>query len=165
MFVNDLIPLSHTLRKLNAEYQLGNGWYKKINHLLFRDDLKLYRNSEKEAERLTNTVRIFSQNIAMEFGISKCAHVAMKARKLVSVDGMKLSSGEVGKGYKYLGFLEADNIMHTKMKDRIKKAYYRRVRQLKSLKMNGKNTIRAINSRAVFLVRYTAGILKWTKMN
>ena len=100
----------------------------------------------------------------MEFGISKCAHVTMKARKLVSVDGMKLSSGEVDKGYNYLGFLEADNIMHTKMKDRIKKAYYRRVRQLKSSKMNRGNTIRAINSRAVSLVRYTAGILKWTKM-
>ena len=49
------------------------------------------------------------------------------------------------------------------MKDRIQKEYYKRVRQLTSSKLNGRNTIRAINSRAVSLVRYSAGILKWTK--
>ena len=74
------------------------------------DELKLYGISEKEAERLTNTVRIFLKDIAMEFGTNKCAHVTMKAAKLSSVGGVKLSSGEVipelesDKGYKYLGF-------------------------------------------------------------
>ena len=58
------------------------------------DDLKLYGNSEKEAERLTDTVRIFSKDISMEFGINKCALVTMKAGKLI-VGGMELSSGEV----------------------------------------------------------------------
>ena len=147
------------------------GQHKKINHFLFMDDLKLYRNSEKETERLTNTARIFSEDIAMEFGISKCSHVTMKAGKLVGVGGMELSSGEAipelesDEGYKYFvfGILEADDIMHTDMKDKIKKEYYRRVRQLTSSKLNGGNTIRAINSRAVSLVRYSAGILKWTK--
>ena len=32
------------------------------------DDLKLYGNSEKKAERFTNTFRIFSKDIAVEFG-------------------------------------------------------------------------------------------------
>ena len=59
------------------------------------DDLKLYGNSEKEAERLTDTVRFFSKDISMEFGINKCAHVTMKGGKLVIVGGMELSSGEV----------------------------------------------------------------------
>ena len=169
VFVIGLIPLSHILQKVNAGYQLGKGQHKKINHLLFMYDLKLYGNSEKEAKRLTNTVRIFSKDIAMEFGISKCSHVTMKARKLVSVGGMELSSGEVipelgsDKAYKYLGILEADDITHTEMKDKIKKEYYRRVRQLISSKLNGGNKIRAINSHAVSLVRYIPGILKWTK--
>ena len=92
------------------------GQHKKINHLLFTDDLKLYGNSEKEAERLTNTVRIFSKDIALEFGISKCAHATMKEGKLVSVSGVELSSREVipelelDKGCKYLGILEANDI-------------------------------------------------------
>ena len=70
------------------------------------DGLRHYENNEKEAGRLTNTVRTFSKDIAMEFDISKCAHVTMKAGKLVSVGGMELSSGEVipelesKKGYK-----------------------------------------------------------------
>ena len=36
-----------------------------INHLLFIGHLKLYENSKKEAERLTNIVRIFSLDIAI----------------------------------------------------------------------------------------------------
>ena len=49
------------------------------------------------------------------------------------------------------------------MKDKVHKKYYRRVRQLTSLKLNGGNIIRAINSWSVSLIRYSAGILKWTK--
>ena len=129
LFVICLIPLIHTLQKVNAGYQLGRGQRKKINHLLFINDLKLYRNSKKEAEKLTNTVRIFLKDIAMEFGISKSVHVTIKAGKLVSVSGMELSSGEVipelksDKGYKYLGILEANDIMHTELKDKIQKEY------------------------------------------
>ena len=130
--------------------QLGKGQHKKINHLLVMDDLKLYGNSEKEAERPTNTVRIFSKDITLEFGISKCAHVTMKAGKLVRVGGMELPSREVMpelepvKVYKYLSILEANDIMHTEMKDKIQKEYYKRVRQLTSSKLNDGNIITAI---------------------
>ena len=80
-----------------------------MNHLLFMNDLKLYGNCEKEAERIRNTVRIFSNNIAMKIGINKCAHVRMIAGKLVSVGKIELSSGEEipelesEKGHKNLG--------------------------------------------------------------
>ena len=105
----------------------------------------------------------------MEFGLSKCAHVTMKAGKLVSVGGMELLSGEVipelesDKRYEYLGILEANDMMHTEMKDKIQSEYYKRVRQVTSLKLNGGNKIRAIKSWAVSLVRCSAGILKGTK--
>ena len=105
----------------------------------------------------------------MEFGISKCAHVTMKAGKLVSVGGMELLSGEVipelesDKRYEYLGILEANDMIHTEMKDKIQSEYYKRVRQVTSLKLNGGNKIRAIKSWTVSLVRCSAGILKGTK--
>ena len=117
--------------------------------------MKLYGNSEKGAERLANTVRIFSKNLAMKVGISKCAPVTMKVGKLVSVGGMELSSGEVipepesDKGCKYLRILEANNIMHTGIKDKIQKEYYRRMRQLIPSKLNGGNTVWAEKSSAV----------------
>ena len=125
--------------------------------------------NEREAEKLTNTVRIFTKDIRMEFGVYKCAHVIMKRGKIVNTGGIELTSGErieeleSEKDYKYLGILEADDIMHDKMKDSIGKECYRRVRQICSSKLDGGNSISAINSRAVSLVRYGAGVLKWTK--
>ena len=56
--------------------------------------------------------------------------------------------------------LETNDIMHTGMKNKIQKEYYRRVRQLTSSKLNGGNTMRSINSRAVSLVNNSSGMLK-----
>ena len=44
MFVLALIPLSLILRKAKAAYEFSES-KEKINHLLFMDDLKLYRRS------------------------------------------------------------------------------------------------------------------------
>ena len=47
LFVSALIPLTHILRKSKPGYEFsGSG--EKINHLLYIDDLKLYRKIEKE---------------------------------------------------------------------------------------------------------------------
>ena len=59
------------------------------------DDLKVYGNSEEGAGRLTDIVTIFPKDIPMEFGISKCSHVTVKAGKLISIGEMELSFGEV----------------------------------------------------------------------
>ena len=50
--------------------------------------------------------------------------------------------------------------MHTEMKVRIQKEYYRRVKKLTSSKMNGGSTNRAISSRVWSTVRYNTEILK-----
>ena len=167
LFVIGLIPLSCILRKDNAGYRFNKEV--KVNHLLFMDDLKIYGKNEKEVERLSNTVNIFTKDIGMEFGIEKCAHATMKRGKLVTTGEMELSSGEVikeidqEKGYKYLGILEADTIKNTAVKEATNREYFRRLRKITSSKLNGGNTFKAINSRAVSIMRYGAGILKWTK--
>ena len=82
---------------------------------------------------------------------------------------MKLFLGEVipelesHKGYKYLGILETNDIMHNEMINKLQKESYVTVKQLPSSKLNGGNSIRTINCQTVFIVRYSAGILKWTK--
>ena len=43
----------------------------RINHLLFMDDLKLFAKNEKEIDSLVQTVRIFSDDIGMKFGLEK----------------------------------------------------------------------------------------------
>ena len=66
-------------------------------------------------------------------------------------------------GYKYLGVLEVEDIKHLKMKELVRKEYFRRVKKILKSKLNGGNTIKAINSRAVSIIRYGAGIVDWTK--
>jgi len=50
----------------------------KISHLLYMDNLKLIAKSEEEIQR----VKIFSDDIHMEFGLEKCAKTAFKRGKL-----------------------------------------------------------------------------------
>ena len=89
VFVIGLIPLSLILRKAKAAYEFSES-KEKINHLLFMDDLKLYSKNEKELDSLIQTVRLFSADIGMEFGIEKCAVLVMKKGKLVKSERIVL---------------------------------------------------------------------------
>ena len=48
---------------------------------MYMDDIKLFAKDEKELETLIHAVRIYSQDIGMEFGIEKCAMLVMKSGK------------------------------------------------------------------------------------
>ena len=83
MFVLALIPLSFILRKAKAAYEFSES-KERINHLLFMDDLKLYSRSDKGLlDSLVQTVRDFSEDIGMEFGIEKCAMLVMEEGNLL----------------------------------------------------------------------------------
>ena len=49
------------------------------------------------------------------------------------------------------------------MKEEISKEYLRRIRKILKSKLNGGNVVSAINARAVSIIRYGAGIIKWIK--
>ena len=68
LFVIAMMPLNQSLRKCTAGYKLSKS-QEKINHLMYRDDIKLFAKGEKELETLIQTVRIYSQDIGIEFGI------------------------------------------------------------------------------------------------
>ena len=51
--------------------------------------------------------------------------------------------------YKYLGVDENDGIQHSKMKEKIRKEYNRRVRLILRTELNGRNEVEAINSLGV----------------
>ena len=77
LFVIALIPLTLILRKCKNGYNFSRT-KDKINHLLYMDDLKLFAKEEAGLDALIQTVRVFSSDIGMEFGIEKCAVVIMK---------------------------------------------------------------------------------------
>ena len=93
------------------------------------DDLKLYSRSEKGLDSLIQTVRIFSEDIGMDFGIEKCAMLVTEKGKIVKSVGKELPDGKVIKplqereSYKYLGILEADKFLEEKMKLNVLKEY------------------------------------------
>ena len=164
LFITALIPLSVLLREASQGYKFREG--RKVNHLLYMDDLKLYGKSKNELESLVNTVRIFSEDIKMKFGLQKCASVLMKRGKKVEDAGIQMPDGQLiqdlgNESYKYLGVLEADKIKMEEMKNKVRKDYYRRIRKVLQSKLNGGNVIKAMNSWAVAAVRYTAGIVDW----
>ena len=106
LFVLAMLPLTKILQKHRAGY-IVKGEGIKVNHLLFMDDLKLYGKNTKEIESLIQTVRKFSEDIKMEFGIDKCAIMEMKSGKMVNTPGCKLPNESTIKGlnlddnYKY----------------------------------------------------------------
>ena len=171
LFVVAMIPLSILLNKEAKGYRFGGEGGKKgkkINHLLFMDDLKLYGGSREEVEGLVGVVKKFSDDIGMEFGIDKCATLEIRHGKQVACEGIELPGGEVMKeveesGYKYLGVLEGACIKTKEMKDLVKTKYLRRVRLVAGSWLRGGNMIRAVNTWAVSVVRNTAGILEWNK--
>ena len=134
LFVLVKIPLTLVLRQTKTFYELRKGG-KKINHLLFMDNLKLFTKNEDQIDSLVNTVRIFSEDIKMEFGLSKCGVLIMKRGKVVKSEGIRMPNGMMMKNieegeYKYLGILEADGVKHKEMKDQMKEKYIRRVRNI-----------------------------------
>ena len=165
LFVLSMIPLSSLLRKVNVFYEWGKKEYK-LNHLLFMDDLKLYSKSEEQIDSLIQTTHIFSTDIGMEFGIRKCGVLVLKRGKIVRCEGIELPNDEMIKevgqeGYTYLGIVELDKVKENEMKEKTMKEYKRRLRLILKSKLNGRNKITAINTWAVAIFRYGAGIISW----
>ena len=133
------------------------------------DDIKIFAKNEKELETLIHAVRIYSQDIGMEFGKDKCAMLNMKNGKRRMTDGMELPNQDkirtLGENetFKYLGILEADTMKQVEMKDKIQKGYFGRIRKLFETKLSGRDLIKGINIWAVPLVRYSGPFLKWTR--
>ena len=87
VFVLALIPSSLISRKAKATYEFSES-KEKINHLLFMDDLK-------GLDSLVQTVRVFSEDIGMKFGIEECAMLVMEKRKIVKPVGTELPDGKI----------------------------------------------------------------------
>ena len=157
----------HT-QKIRGQYKLSRS-QEKNNHLMYMDDIKLFAKNEKELETLIHTVRIYSQDIGMEFGIEKCALLVIKSGKRHLTDGIELPNKDKirtlaeNETYKYLGILEADTIEQVEMKNKIQKEYLRRTRKLLETKLSSRNLIKGINTCAVPLVRYLELFLRWTR--
>ena len=120
-----LDPLTEQLNRLNTGYE-EHKTKTKISHLLYMDDLKLIAKSEEELQKQIQTVKTFSNDINMEFGLEKCAKITFKRGKLTHSQNLVIDTNreiqdlEQGKTYRYLGIEESEGIQHQQMKERLK---------------------------------------------
>ena len=98
----------------------------------------------------------------MGLGLEKCAKGKLASTgNIVIDDDTEIQELDQEGVYKYLGVDESDGIQHSKMKEKIRKEYNRRVRLILRTELNGRNKIEAINSLAVPVVQYSFGIIDW----
>ena len=119
--------------------------------------------SEEELQKQIQTVKIFSDDIHMDFGLEKCAKITFKKGKLIHSQNLvidinkEIQELEQGKTYKYVGIEESEGIQHQQMKERLKQEYRR---MLKS-ELNARNKITAIGALAVPVLKHSFGIINW----
>ena len=121
--------------------------------------MKLIAKSQEELQKQTQTVKNFSDDIHMEFGIEKSANTAFKRGKLVHSQNIvidikrEIQELEQGKTYKYLGTEEREGIQHQQMKESLKQEYSRRLGMILKSDLNARNKITASGALAVQILR------------
>ena len=86
------------------------------------DDLKLYAKDDSELKGFLRIVKGISDDIDMEFGLSKCAKATFKKSKLEKSDLVRLEEEtmikdmEQEKVYKYVGLNESIGIPNATVK-------------------------------------------------
>ena len=92
----------------------------------------------------------------------------VKSGVRVRREGIRVPNGEMirdigGEGYKYLGILQDCKIQNKRMKEIVKKEHLRRVKTVARSKLYSRNLMTATNVWAVSVVRYSGGVIEWTK--
>jgi len=115
----------------------------------YMDDLKLIAKSEEKLQKQIKTVKNFSDDINMEFGLEKCAKITFKRGKIIHLQNLVIDTNreiqelEQVKTYKYLGIEESEGIQHQQMTERLKNEYSRRLRMILKPELNARNKITA----------------------
>ena len=94
LFCICLIPLTEQLNELNTGYE-EHTTKSKISHLLHMDDLKPIAKSEENLQKQIQRVKIFSDDINMEFGLEKCTKITFKRGKLTHLQNLVIDTNRV----------------------------------------------------------------------
>ena len=89
---NNYDALNHLLRKSTDGYKLHKS-QEKINYI-YMDHIKQLTKNEKQLETLTQAVRIYCEDMRMEFSMGRCGMLIMKSGKQQMTEGIKLTNQE-----------------------------------------------------------------------
>jgi len=105
----------------------------------------------------------------MTINVTKSAMLLVKRGQVVSPEVYSLSNVgsrpyvDVSEGYKYLGVFQDVLFNDPKVKQTVLSEYWYRFRRVLSSHLNGYYKIIALNSYALPVIRYSAGIIKWSQ--
>lgn len=162
-----LNPLSGMLNRSSYGYSLDQS--RKLTHLFYVDDLKLFARGRQQLEGELELVRGFSEDIGMIFGLDKCATISVRRGKLEREENMVLIDGQVlptlgtEERYKYLGVQETYEIRQRENKEEVEKELFTRIKKVLNTQLSAKNKMTAINIWAIPAFIYTAGVLTWSR--
>jgi hypothetical protein len=154
LFVLCMDPLS---RKLNSTFPKvaikTESEHYVTNHLLFIDDLKLYSEKEEILMKMCEETEKFFNVVGLERNRSKSATNCESCKDTA----VPLS---VNEGYKYLGITEnRKSEVSRETYERIRTEILKRVESICKTRLNGKNTITAINEYALSVINYYIGAI------
>jgi hypothetical protein len=158
-------PLSTLLNSTKFGYKINVNDQRKLSHLLFMDDLKVYAESKSKLHSLISIVKQFSNDICMSFGLDKCASVDIRKGQVSEQPNEPfegISELEPDAVYQYLGIPRNSSIDHSDLKKEFIGKYRKRVTKLLNTKLSAHNLVTAINSWAIPILTYSFGILKWS---
>ena len=89
LFCTALFPLTTELNRIGYGYKIDK---KSINHLFCMDDLKLFAKDGHELKRLLQTVKKFSDDIGMKFGLEKSTKATFLKRRLEKSRSIELDN-------------------------------------------------------------------------
>ena len=118
----------------------------RLNHLLYMDVIKLYAATNNQLQELLWLTLTFSRDIKMVFGIEKCKTLYIAEGKLemsnfTTEDDDTMEAMNEDDMYRYLGHMQAKQIKHARMKQKLGEEYLNRTKSILKTKVNGKNTI------------------------
>ena len=121
-----------------------------------------------QLDGLLHTVRTFSDDTQMKFGLDKCAVVHFVNGRLSGHNsGVMIAKTdtinclEPGQVYKYLGVDESNGIQHSMMQERLRRENFCSVKVVLWTELYGQNKILAINGFALPVLTYGFGVIHW----
>ena len=144
LFCLALVPLSYELNNTDYGYNI---YEEKINHLFYKDDLKLHGKNDYELEGLLRTVKTLIRG-----KLKSTSSIVQDIDTIIK----ELDQEET---YKYLGIKEGDGIQHETMKEKIRRECFRRVRAVLQSELNAKNKLEAIDTLAIPVVSYSFNVV------
>ena len=120
-------------------------------------------------DSVVQTVRVFSEDVGIDFSIGESAMLVMMKGKIVNSvvlefpDGKFIKSLQKGESYKYLRILEADKFLKEEMMLNVSKEYMRMLRKALKSNLNGENFVSGVNTWAVSLLRCSVADVSWRK--